>query len=59
MRRLLGGAVLVGGPLLLLQRRRAARRDGVDLHFDDGSTVTLEPGSPGTEQLIAVARQAL
>jgi hypothetical protein len=59
MRRLAGAAVLVGGPLLLVRRRRAARRGHVDLHFGDGSTVTLEAGSPDADALLTIVRQAL
>ncbi len=59
MRRLIALLVLVGGPLLLLSRRRQARRERVSLYYDDGSMVTLEPGVPGVERLVALARQTL
>lgn len=58
MRRLLGLLVLVGGPLYYL-RRRNERREQVQLHFDDGSTVTLADNAPEAERLLALARQAL
>jgi hypothetical protein len=58
VRRLLGLALLGGGSALFL-RRREARRDRVDLCFDDGSAVTLHRGAPGAEPLLAAARQAL
>jgi hypothetical protein len=58
VRRLLGLAVLVGGPLYLRHRREAGR-DRVHLHFDDGSTVTLAADAPDAERLLALARQAL
>ena len=58
MRRLLGLAVLVGGPLYL-RRRRDAGRERVQLHFDDGSTVTLADDAPGAARLLSLARQAL
>jgi hypothetical protein len=58
VRRLLGLAVLVGGPLYLRHRREAGR-DRVHLHFDDGSTVTLVDDAPDAERLLALARQAL
>lgn len=56
-RRLLGLAVLVGAPIWLA--RRGGRRDRLRLHFDDGSTVTLDPGHPEAARLLAVARQGL
>ena len=58
MRKLLGLAVLVGGPLYL-RRRRDAGRERVRLHFDDGSTVTLDDGSPDAQPLLALARRGL
>ena len=59
MRRLLALLLVAGGTLLVLSRRRPARRDGVSLHYADGSMVTLEPAAPGAERLLALARQAL
>jgi len=59
MRRLLGLLLLVGGPLLLLLRRREGHREHVSLSYDDGSTVTLERGAPGSERLLELARSAL
>ncbi|MBA3347413.1 MAG: hypothetical protein H0T13_02520 [Actinobacteria bacterium] len=59
MRRLLGLLLLVGAPLLLLLRRRDGRRELVSLSYDDGSTVTLERGAPGSERLLQLARSAL
>jgi hypothetical protein len=50
--------LLVGGPLLFL-RRREVRRDRVEVHFDDGSAVTLRAGAPEADELLAIARQAL
>ncbi len=58
MRRLLGLAVLVGGPLYL-RRRRDAGRECVQLHFDDGSAVTLADDAPEAARLLSLARQAL
>jgi hypothetical protein len=58
VRRLLGLAVLVGGPLYLRHRREAGR-ERVHLHFDDGSTVALADDAPDAERLLALARQAL
>lgn len=57
MRRLVGLAVLVGMPLWLA--RRHAGKEQLRLHFDDGSTVTLDAGNPEAARLLAVARQGL
>ena len=57
-RKVVGLAVLVGGPLYL-RRRREVARERVHVHFDDGSTVTLADDWPETDRLIALARQAL
>ncbi len=45
----------VGGSLLYAARRRRGR-ERVQLHFDDGSTVTLEQGSAAADELLALAR---
>ena len=58
MRKLLGLAVLVGG-LLYLRHRRDAGRERVQLHFDDGSSITLADDSPDAQPLLALARRAL
>jgi hypothetical protein len=57
MRRLVGALVLVGGPLWYARRR--SNREQVHLHFDDGSTVTLEDGNAEARRLLALARQGL
>ena len=49
----------VNAAVLLLRRRRRTRRESVSLHYGDGSMVTLEPGMPGFERVVAPARQAL
>jgi len=59
MRRLLAAIVLVGGPIVYLARRRGERRETVQLHYDDGSSVTIERGAAGAERLLGVARTAL
>ncbi len=59
MRRLVALLLLVGGPLLLFARRRDERRARVSLYYADGSMVTLERGAPGSERLLALAREAL
>jgi len=48
--------LLAAGPLLALRARRAAARERVVLHYDDGSTVTLERGSAEADALVATAR---
>jgi hypothetical protein len=57
MRKLLGLAVLVGG-LLYLRHRRDSGRERVQLHFDDGSSVTLADDSSDAQPLLALARRA-
>jgi hypothetical protein len=58
VRRLVGLALLVGGPVLYL-RRREARRDQVELLFEDGSAVTFASGTLDGDALLAVARQGV
>ena len=58
MRKLLGLAVLVVGALYL-RHRRDADRERVQLHFDDGSSVTLADDAPDAQPLLAAARSAL
>lgn len=59
MRRLVALALLVAGPLLYLARRRRGTGERVALTYDDGSSVTLERGAPGSERLLGLARGAL
>jgi hypothetical protein len=40
-------------------RRQTAQRDRADLYFEDGSMLSLTIGSPGTEQLLPLAREML
>jgi hypothetical protein len=58
MRKLLGLAVLIAGPLYLT-RRRDAGRERVHVYFDDGSAVTLADDAPDAQPLLARARRAL
>lgn len=59
MRRLLALIGVVGGAFLYLKRRRGSSRERVHLYYDDGSMVTLEPGAPQADRLLALARAAL
>lgn len=53
------GLLVAVGAALLFRRRGAARRERVDLYYDDGSMVSLEGRTPETERLLALAREAL
>jgi hypothetical protein len=44
---------------VLLRRRVTRRRDQAELYFADGSLVTLTPGSPDADRLLAHARELL
>lgn len=61
MRRLLRLAVVVGLAIWAWRRlvdgRSPSQRAGVS--FADGSSLVLEPGTPGFERLAAIARAAL
>ena len=59
MRKPLALLLVLGGWLLYVVRRRDRRRERVHLHYDDGSTVTLERGAPEAERLLELARAAL
>jgi hypothetical protein len=48
----------VGGPALYL-RRRDARRDRVELLFEDGSAVTFASGTLDGDAMLAVARPGI
>jgi hypothetical protein len=54
---LLGGAVLAG--LIVYRRRAAARRERVDLYYEDGSMVSLDEGSPAAGRLLLLAHDTL
>jgi len=55
----LGFATGLAVGTVLYRRSGRARRDRVDLYFDDGSMVSLGDGTPGAERLLPVARRAL
>jgi hypothetical protein len=62
VRRLLGLAALVGFVLAVasfVRRSAGRRRERVDLYYDDGSMVSLPDGSPESERLLALGRDAL
>ncbi len=44
---------------VLARRRGAARRERVDLYYDDGSMVSLDGRTPESERLLALAARAL
>jgi hypothetical protein len=44
---------------VFLRRRATRRRERAELYFSDGSLVTLTPGSPEPDQLLAHARDVL
>ncbi len=47
-------------PCAVVLRRRAARPQArVELYFEDGTLSTVDAGAPGSERLLALAREAL
>ena len=58
-RELLAGAAAVVGAATATLARRRGRREEVELHYDDGSMVTLERGRQGADELLADAAEAL
>jgi len=62
LRRLLGFLTLVGiafAGIVIYRRRFLARRERVDLYFEDGSLVSFEQGSDGAGRLLPLAHDAL
>jgi len=62
VRRLLGFSALLGFALAVasfVRRGAGRRRERVDLYYDDGSMVSLPDGSPESERLLALGRDAL
>ena len=56
---LLGFATGVAVGTVLYRRSGRARRERVDLYFDDGSMVSLTEGQLDAERLLPIAREAL
>ena len=62
MRKLLALAALVAGwavGIALLRRTAGARRERVDLYYEDGSMVSLGEGSAEFNRLLPLARDVL
>jgi hypothetical protein len=59
MRKPLALVVLLAGALFVLRRRRAGGVEHVSLYYADGSSITLQRGTPGVERVLALARNAL
>ncbi len=62
MRRTLVALALALGSVagaLLFRRRAVARSERAVLSYDDGSVVTLEPGSPQGDRLLVLGRDLL
>ena len=62
MRRAVGlGALVAAGAagLALFRSRRRVAAERVDLHFADGSTISLSDGAGDAERLLARARDVL
>ena len=55
----LGFATGLAVGTVLYRRSGRARRERVDLYFDDGSMVSLGDGTQGADRLLPVARRAL
>ncbi len=56
---LLGFATGLAAGTVLYRRSGRARRERVDLYFDDGSMVSLVEGPAGAERLLPLAHQIL
>ena len=61
MRRLSVLLALIAGfaGAVFARRRGSARRERVDLYYDDGSMVSLDGRTPESERLLALASRAL
>ena len=62
LRRLFGFLMLVGVALagmVVYRRRFAARRERIELYYEDGSLVSLDEGSDGASLLLPLAHDVL
>lgn len=62
MRKLLALGALVAGwavGIALLRRTAGARRERVDLYYEDGSMQSISEGAPEAARLLPLARSAL
>jgi len=62
LRRLFGFLMLVGVALagmVVYRRRFAARRESIELYYEDGSLVSLDEGSDGASLLLPLAHDVL
>jgi len=58
MRRLLSLAAIGAAVWWLLGRRRSASVNRATIGYSDGSSVTLESGSPDLERLVQIAAES-
>ena len=58
MRRLVSLALVGGLAWWFFGRRRKTGRDSVTIGYADGSSVTLEAGSPELDRLLQIAAEA-
>jgi hypothetical protein len=62
LRRLFGLLTLVGlafAGVVIYRRRFMARRERIDLYYEDGSLVSLEQGNDGAGRLLPLAHDVL
>jgi hypothetical protein len=52
-------ALLAGGAVALRHRRGSRRREGIDLFFDDGSSVSLDERHAEAARLLPLAQGVL
>ena len=54
-----GAAIGSAAGAVLLRRRAGRSRDRVELYFDDGTTLSLDEGSPEASTVLPLARRIL
>jgi hypothetical protein len=60
--RVLTGLLIAAGTAaaaVVLRRRASRPQTRVELYFEDGTLSTVDAGAPGSERLLALAREAL